>query len=85
MYDLPRTTFGGMQHITYLEENHNQLWDDTLMMTVMPLAKIGKLLDRPHYVEEASGSSYCTFSICTTRQRGSSSMVGSSTSLQKEV
>jgi unsaturated rhamnogalacturonyl hydrolase len=53
MHDLPRTTFGGMQHITYLEINHNQLWDDTLMMTVMPLAKIGKLLNRPHYVEEA--------------------------------
>ncbi|KAI1608533.1 glycosyl hydrolase [Exophiala viscosa] len=53
MYDLPRTTFGGMQHITYADQNHNQLWDDTLMMTVMPLAKIGKLLNRPHYVEEA--------------------------------
>lgn len=53
MYELPRTTFGGMQHITYLEENRNQLWDDTLMMTVLPLAKIGTLLHRPHYVEEA--------------------------------
>jgi len=53
MYELPRTTFGGMQHITYLDENHNQLWDDTLMMTVLPLAKIGALLHRPHYVEEA--------------------------------
>ncbi|KIV81731.1 hypothetical protein PV11_03894 [Exophiala sideris] len=53
MYDLTRTTFGGMQHITYVDENHNQLWDDTLMMTVMPLAKIGKLLNRPHYIEEA--------------------------------
>ncbi|KIX08011.1 uncharacterized protein Z518_02666 [Rhinocladiella mackenziei CBS 650.93] len=53
MYELPRTTFGGMQHLTYLDENHHQLWDDTLMMTVMPLAKIGKLLNRPHYIEEA--------------------------------
>ncbi|KIW69908.1 hypothetical protein PV04_02225 [Phialophora macrospora] len=53
MHDLPRTTFGGMQHITYSETNHNQLWDDTLIMTVMPLAKIGKILNRPHYVEEA--------------------------------
>ncbi|EXJ83403.1 hypothetical protein A1O1_07025 [Capronia coronata CBS 617.96] len=53
MYELPRTTFGGMQHITYVDENHNQLWDDTLVMTVMPLAKIGILLHRPHYVEEA--------------------------------
>jgi unsaturated rhamnogalacturonyl hydrolase len=29
------------------------MWDDTLMMSVLPLAKIGLLLDRPHYVEEA--------------------------------
>ncbi|KAK4497243.1 hypothetical protein PRZ48_011693 [Zasmidium cellare] len=53
MYDLPRTTFGGFQHMTYLTENHNELWDDTLMMTVLPLAKIGKLLNRPSYIEEA--------------------------------
>lgn len=53
MYELPRTTFGGMQHITYAQDNHNELWDDTLMMTVLPLAKIGKLLNRPHYIEEA--------------------------------
>ncbi|CAG9974789.1 unnamed protein product [Clonostachys byssicola] len=52
-HDLPRTKHGGMQHITYLEVNDQQLWDDTLMMTVMPLAKIGLLLNRPHYVEEA--------------------------------
>jgi unsaturated rhamnogalacturonyl hydrolase len=42
-----------MQHITYIDENEQELWDDTLMMTVMPLAKIGKLLDRPEYVVEA--------------------------------
>ncbi|CZT06428.1 probable unsaturated glucuronyl hydrolase involved in regulation of bacterial surface properties, and related proteins [Rhynchosporium agropyri] len=53
MYDLERTEYGGMQHITYLTPNTEQLWDDTLMMTVLPLAKIGKVLNRPHYVEEA--------------------------------
>ena len=53
MYGLPRTPFDGMQHMTYLTDNHNELWDDTLMMTVLPLAKIGKLLNRPHYIEEA--------------------------------
>ncbi|KAL1953281.1 hypothetical protein VTO42DRAFT_3315 [Malbranchea cinnamomea] len=53
MHDLPRTTSGGMQHATYLTDNHQQLWDDTLMMTVMPLAKIGKILNRPEYVAEA--------------------------------
>jgi unsaturated rhamnogalacturonyl hydrolase len=51
--DLPRTKYGGMQHITYLEVNDQQLWDDTLMMTVLPLAKIGLVLGRPHYVAEA--------------------------------
>jgi unsaturated rhamnogalacturonyl hydrolase len=54
MYEMPRTSFGGMQHITLAEENHQQMWDDTLMMTVLPLAKIGKLLGREEYVEEAA-------------------------------
>ena len=50
---LPRTEEGGFQHITYDTVNWQQLWDDTLMMSVLPLAKIGLLLGRPHYVEEA--------------------------------
>lgn len=53
MYDLPKTKCGGFQHATYLTDNYQQLWDDTLMMTVVPLAKIGLLLNRPHYIEEA--------------------------------
>lgn len=53
MYHMPRTARGGMQHITLAEENHQQLWDDTLMMTVLPLAKIGKLLGRQDWVDEA--------------------------------
>ncbi|MGX7419143.1 beta-galactosidase BglB [Carnobacterium gallinarum] len=53
MYDMPRTKENGLEHITYGPENVEQLWDDTLMMTVLPLAKIGKLLDRPEYLEEA--------------------------------
>ncbi|NUU68226.1 glycoside hydrolase family 88 protein [Enterobacteriaceae bacterium BIT-l23] len=54
MSEMPRTEHGGMQHITLAEENHQQMWDDTLMMTVLPLVKIGKLLNRPEYVEEAT-------------------------------
>lgn len=53
MYDMPRTEEQGLQHITYLVDNHQQLWDDTLMMTVLPLAKIGLLLGRNEYIEEA--------------------------------
>ncbi|CAK7209377.1 hypothetical protein SBRCBS47491_000421 [Sporothrix bragantina] len=52
-HDLPRTRYSGFQHLTYLETNKDQLWDDTLMMTVMPLAKIGLVLNRPHYIAEA--------------------------------
>ncbi|MBK4713773.1 MULTISPECIES: beta-galactosidase BglB [Tenebrionibacter/Tenebrionicola group] len=54
MHQMPRTQAGGMQHVTLAEENNQQLWDDTLMMTVLPLTKIGKLLNRPDYVEEAA-------------------------------
>lgn len=50
---LPKTEDGGFQHIVYNDENPGELWDDTLMMSVLPLAKIGLLLGRPHYVEEA--------------------------------
>jgi len=53
MNGLPRTEENGFQHIVFNSENRQQLWDDTLMMSVLPLASIGKLLGRPHYVEEA--------------------------------
>lgn len=51
--DAERTEYGGLEHTTYLGPNPGELWDDTLMMTVAPLAKIGKVLNRPHYIEEA--------------------------------
>ncbi len=53
MNDMPRTEENGLQHATYGPANTNQLWDDTLMMTVLPLAKIGKLLNKAEYLEEA--------------------------------
>jgi unsaturated rhamnogalacturonyl hydrolase len=53
MHDMPRTDEGGLQHIVFNSENPQQLWDDTLMMSVLPLAKIGRLLGRPEYVAEA--------------------------------
>ena len=50
---LPKTEEGGFQHIVYNDENPGEMWDDTLMMSVLPLAKIGLLLGRRHYIEEA--------------------------------
>ncbi|CAK5275713.1 unnamed protein product [Mycena citricolor] len=67
MYDLPRTDEGGFQHITYSMDNYQQLWDDSLMMCVLPLAKIGLVLDRPHYVEEAKRQ--FMLHICKTSRR----------------
>ncbi len=52
-HEMPRTEENGIQHITYDLQNEQQLWDDTLMMTVLPLAKTGFLLNRPNYVEDA--------------------------------
>lgn len=53
MHDLPRTPGGGFQHIVVDRPNTGQLWDDTLFMTVLALARIGQVLGRPDYVEEA--------------------------------
>ncbi|KAF2643339.1 glycosyl hydrolase-like protein family 88 [Massarina eburnea CBS 473.64] len=53
MNGLPRTKLGGFQHETYVAVNKDELWDDTLMMSILPLAKIGLTLNRPEYVEEA--------------------------------
>lgn len=53
MREMPRTEQGGIQHSHAELENRGQLWDDTLFMTVLFLAKAGRLLDRPDYVEEA--------------------------------
>lgn len=53
MKDMPRTEYGGLQHMTVLNHHHQQLWDDTLFMAVLFLARAGKLLDRKDWVEEA--------------------------------
>lgn len=47
---LNRTPFAGFEHDTFGAINTNQLWDDTLVMAVLPLAKIGMVLQRPEYV-----------------------------------
>ncbi|KAJ7581537.1 glycoside hydrolase family 105 protein [Mycena floridula] len=52
MYEMPRTEEGGLQHLTAVNPNVQELWVDTLMMTVLPLAKIGLVLNRPQYIDE---------------------------------
>ncbi|AVK61465.1 glycoside hydrolase 105 family protein [Lactobacillus sp. CBA3605] len=52
-YRLPRTEKGGFQHVTYGDLNPDEMWADTLMMSILTLAKLGKTLNKPEYVEEA--------------------------------
>lgn len=51
--EMPRTKEGGFQHITSDCMNDQELWDDTLVMTVLFLAKTGIVLGCNEYVEEA--------------------------------
>lgn len=51
--DLVKTDEGGFAHMTGESKNEGQLWDDTLFMTVLFLARAGILLDNKEYIEEA--------------------------------
>ncbi|MDL2318004.1 glycoside hydrolase family 88 protein [Eubacteriales bacterium OttesenSCG-928-A19] len=53
MNEMPRTEFGGLQHITVWNKHYQQLWADTLFMAVLFLLKTGLVLSCPDYVEEA--------------------------------
>ncbi|TYJ51833.1 hypothetical protein B9479_007573 [Cryptococcus floricola] len=50
---LNRTEENGFQHTTYIADHPQQMWDDTLMMSAIPLAKIGVLYNRQDYIDEA--------------------------------
>jgi unsaturated rhamnogalacturonyl hydrolase len=50
---LPRTEEGGFQHITSDTLNEQELWDDTLFMTVLFLARMGKLDHNQSWIDEA--------------------------------
>lgn len=50
---LEKTDEGGYQHRTTDDINEQELWDDTLMMSVLPLANVGRILGRKDYTDEA--------------------------------
>ena len=53
MERFPRTEEGGFQHMTSDSLNDQELWDDTLFMTVLFLAKMGQIEGKPEYIREA--------------------------------
>ena len=53
MERFPRTQEGGFQHMTSDTLNDQELWDDTLFMTVLFLANMGRIEGKQAYIEEA--------------------------------
>jgi unsaturated rhamnogalacturonyl hydrolase len=52
--EMPRTEEGGLQHVVSEQSNEGELWDDTLFMTVLFLANMGRILQRADYLEDAA-------------------------------
>lgn len=53
MERFPRTEEGGFQHMTSDSVNDQELWDDTLFMTVLFLANMGRIEGKQSYIDEA--------------------------------
>lgn len=53
LHEMKRTQEGGIQHDVSGGVNNEQLWDDTLYMTVMFLAKYGMVFAKREFVEES--------------------------------
>lgn len=53
MEKFPRTNEGGFQHMTSDTLNDQELWDDTLFMTVLFLANMGRIEGKEEYIREA--------------------------------
>jgi len=70
MTAMPRTEEGGLQHIVINNPHHQQLWVDTLYMTVLFLAKMGKVLGRQDYLDEAVHQFLIHIKYLTDRQSG---------------
>ena len=51
--ELPRTTEKGFQHKTIDSMNYMQLWDDTLYMTVLFVARMGTLTGNDSLIQES--------------------------------
>ncbi len=50
---MTRTGEGAIQHVVSGVENKGQIWDDTLYMTVLFLAKMGDVFGKEEYIEES--------------------------------
>lgn len=70
MEEMPRTEDQGLQHVVSGAANEGQLWDDTLFMTVLFLARAGKLFDRQDYLAESVRQFLVHIKYLTDRKTG---------------
>lgn len=68
--EMTRTQEGGIQHKCTGCENKEQLWDDTLYMTVMFMAKYGAIFGKKEYLEESEYQFLIHIKYLTDRKTG---------------
>ena len=76
MHSLPRTCEGGIQHSCTGSPNPGQIWDDTLYMTVLFLAKYGVLFGRDDCLEESVYQFLVHIKYLTHRRSGFGTTAG---------
>lgn len=70
LHGMARTKEGGIQHKCSGCENKEQLWDDTLYMTVLFMAKYGSLFSKKEFVEESEYQFLLHIKYLTDRKTG---------------
>jgi Predicted unsaturated glucuronyl hydrolase involved in regulation of bacterial surface properties, and related proteins len=70
MKEMPRTEEMGLQHIVSGVENKGQIWIDTLFMTVLFMARMGKLLGRKDYIAESVRQNLLHIKYLTDKKTG---------------
>ena len=70
LYEMTRTQEGGIQHKCTGCENKEQLWDDTLYMTVLFMAKYGVIFDKKEFLEESEYQFLLHIKYLSDRQTG---------------
>lgn len=53
VHELPKTEDGGFQHVVKERLNEGELWDDTLFMACLFLARAGVVCKRQDWIDEA--------------------------------
>ncbi len=67
---MPRAGENAIQHVVSGENNEGQIWDDTLYMAVLFLAKMGRVLGKEEYIQESIDQFLVHIKYLTDRKTG---------------